>query len=82
MSVYTELVKIGLSDDAATEVADAVHRTEGLVTVHDLDLRIAKLEQELGKLEVALTRSMITTMIALTGIYAFFVAMMTWVLKQ
>jgi hypothetical protein len=86
MSVYTELVKIGLTDSVATEIAEAVRKSEQIVTVEILDARlsvnVAHLDQRLAEMETRMVRTILTSMIALTGIYAFFVAVMTWVVKQ
>lgn len=82
MSVYTELVKIGLQDDAANEIAEAVRRSAGVVTVEVLDLRIADLDTRLAQFEASLTRTILTTMIAMTGIFAVFVGAMAWVVSR
>ncbi|MGH2436790.1 MAG: hypothetical protein ACRDFA_07335, partial [bacterium] len=73
--IYTDLLKIGLTDDSAREIAEAVQRHAGLVTVSDLDVRLAKLE-------TALTRIILSTMIAMTGTFAVFVAGMAWVIDR
>ena len=67
MSVYTDLLKIGLDDSTASEVADAVRLTrQDLVTKRDL-----------AEFEARLMRTIMTTMISMTGIFAAFVGVMT-----
>ena len=75
MSVYTDLVRIGLADESATAIAEAVQRSTGLVTVEVLDARLAQLETRL-------VRTIHTSMIAMTGIFAAFVAAMAWVVSR
>jgi hypothetical protein len=79
LGVYADLLAAGVADDTAREIADAVHRTTGVVTVDVLDVRIATLDARIAKMEAALTRLILTTMVAMTGIFALFVSVMTWV---
>jgi hypothetical protein len=72
LGVYTDLLAAGVADDTAREIADSLQRMTGVVTVDVLDTRLAKLE-------TALTRLILTTMIAMTGIFTLFVSAMTWV---
>ncbi len=72
MSIYTELLRLGMADDAARQVAEVAH--EGTVTKQYLDQRLAQLESRL-------TRTILTTMIAMTGIFAVFVGAMAWVAR-
>jgi hypothetical protein len=74
VSVYSDLSRLGLADETAREIADAVQRSSGAVTVDVLDAR-------LSRLEASLTRSIMSTMIAMTGIFAVFVAAMAWIIK-
>lgn len=83
MGVYTDLLAAGVSDDTAREIAESVQRMTGVVTVDVLDARLAKMETvldaRLAKLETTLTRLILTTMIAMTGIFAVFVSAIAWV---
>ena len=78
MGVYSDLLAAGVSDGTAREIAESVQRMAGVVTVDLLDARLAKMETvldaRLARLETTLTRLILTTMIAMTGIFAVFVS--------
>lgn len=50
----------------------------------ELDQRLAHLptKADLSALEARLQRTIITVMVGMTGIFAFFVGVMTWVLSR
>lgn len=77
--MYTDLLAAGVPDNTAREIAEVVQRTAGVVTVDVLDVRMATLGARIAKMETALTRLILTTMIAMTGIFALFVSAMAWV---
>ena len=74
MSVYTELIRVGVHEETAREIDAAIYKSQRVVTVEILDERLAQLETRL-------VRTTMTTMIALTGVYAVFVAAMGWVVR-
>ena len=82
MSVYTELIRIGVHEDAARDIDEAVQRSTAVVTTDVLDARVAGLDARLAALEVRLVRTIHTSMIAMTGIFAAFVAAMAWVVSR
>lgn len=81
MSVYTELLRVGVQDAIAHEIADAVHRTATVVTIDVLDARIAHMDARIAHMEARLVRTIHTSLIAMTGIFAGFVAAMAWVVS-
>jgi hypothetical protein len=72
VSVYTDLVKIGISDESAGVIAEAVSRPDP-VTADYLDKRLAELEAHL-------LRHINTVLLGMTALFAFFVSVMTAVL--
>ena len=68
MSVYTELLRLGMDDEAARTVADVA--SEGTVTKQYLDLRLAQFESRLAWKMGGLV---ITAMIGQTAIFALIV---------
>jgi hypothetical protein len=102
MNVYTALVRLGMDDEAAGEIADVVRRTkQDLATKEDLAALVTKeefaglrrefgglrqefaeLRHDMARMEVRLTRTVMTTMIAMTGIFAAFVGAMAWVVDK
>ena len=87
MSVYTEMVRVGVKDGEAQEIAEAVRRAAGVVTVDTLgafearsDARLARVETLIAQLETRVMRSINTTLIGMTAIFAVFVGVMTAVI--
>lgn len=72
MSVYTDLLKLGLSDASASSLAEVVARPHPLTD--------ALFSQRLAELETRLVRHSTTVMLSMTGIFAVFVALMTAIL--
>ena len=81
MSVYTELIRVGIQEDTAREIDAAVYRSNAIVTTEVLDVRIAQLDKRIADMETRLVRTIHFSMIAMTGIFAGFVAAMAWVVK-
>lgn len=82
MSVYTELVRIGLAEESAQAITEAVERSHAVVTTKGLDVWFAHVDTRLAHLETRLTRTIITTMLWMTGIFAFYVAVLAWVISR
>lgn len=69
MSVYTELLRLGIDDEAARTIADTVRIAQDyeLVTKQHLDLRLAEFEARLAWKIGAINAG---SMAALTAIFA------------
>jgi hypothetical protein len=67
MSVYTELLRVGVNEDAARQIADVAH--EGTVTKQYLDLKLAQLESRLAW-------KVVGAMVGLTAIFAILVGLL------
>jgi hypothetical protein len=63
MSVYSELVRIGIHDHEAGQIAEALIRNDNLATKQDIQLAISTLEANLAW-------RVITTLLAVTAIFA------------
>ena len=66
MSVYSELVKIGMNEKEASKLNDVVNIHDNLVTKDYLDAK-------LHALEVRLLLVLIATMFSMTGLFAYLV---------
>ena len=73
LALYRYLVTHGASEDEAAEAARL--DVSDLATKADLDAR-------LSALETRIVRTIHTSMIAMTGIFAAFVAAMAWVVSR
>jgi len=69
MSVYTELLRVGLNDEAARQLAEVA--TDGVVTKTHLDLRLAELE---ARLAWKIGGLVVTAMLGMTGLFAWIVS--------
>jgi hypothetical protein len=65
MSVYTDLVKLGVTEDTARALAEVVARPQPVTTDY--------LDKRLAELEARLLRHTTTVLLGVTGIFAFFV---------
>lgn len=72
MSIYSELLRIGMPETEASAIAEAVQtfHAEGLVTKQYFDLKLAQFE---SRLAWRIGTLIVTAMVGLTGIFALIV---------
>lgn len=74
MSVYTDLLKLGLNDESAAQLAEAAARPAPLTSDH--------LDKRLAELEARLLRTIIGTLLGMTALFSGIVGLTTWLLSQ
>ena len=70
MSVYTELLRVGVQDDIAREIDAAVHRSQSVVTADILDARLAQVEIRMIRMETQIIKWNVGALAVLTTIFA------------
>jgi len=70
MSVYSELIRIGIKEDEAGKIAESTYGYTDLVTKQDLAIAIKDVTIAIKELEATLAWRVIAAMVALTGIFA------------
>lgn len=73
-SVYVELLRVGVGEEVAGKLSQAVTKSEGVVTVEVLDLRVAELKTLIAEKNNQQTRLILATMISMTAIFGGLVA--------
>jgi len=81
-NVYSALIEKGFSQEVAAEITEATYVHQNLVTIQKLDVSLAEMELRMTKQISELKTFLVYIMLGMTGIFAFFVGTMAWVIKH